>query len=251
MIYFRFTRTALALIGSAALCGCIPGGPGPSAEENEAHFKAGRARVNAMNFAGAIESFEKALETNPHSAAAHFELGWLYADKEPNPAAAIYHYEQYLKLQPSAENAETIKQHIFRLKQDLAKAVLPLPSTPGVQRELEQLAEENRRLRDEVQKWRAYYASRGPTPALGPDTAAPGGTTQVLPSGSEPRSTPSIANEKPTTSAATRTHKVQSGETPSAIAKKYGVKLEAFMAANPGLNPKRLQVGQALIIPSP
>ncbi len=74
-----------------------------------------------MDYAGAIESFEKALEVNPRSGAAHFELGWLFKDKDPNPAAAIYHYEQYLKLRPKADNAETIRQHIFGLKQDSVK----------------------------------------------------------------------------------------------------------------------------------
>src|SRR5258706_119260 len=106
MISFRFPRTALALICSAALYGCIPAGPGQAGEEKEPHFQAGRARVNAMDYTGAIEAFEKALEVNPHSGAAHFELGWLFADKDPNPAAAIYHYEQYLRLRPDAENAE-------------------------------------------------------------------------------------------------------------------------------------------------
>ena len=256
MILFRLTRTVLALIGSGVLCGCVPGGPGQFAEEKEPHFQSGRARVNSMDFAGAIEAFEKALEANPRSAAAHFELGWLFADKEPNPAAAIYHYERFLKLRPNAENAETIKQHIFRLKQDLAKAVLPLPSTPGVQRELDQLAEENRRLRDEVQKWRTYHASHGVAPASSPDaaatggrTSAPGAGTQIgAGSGDQPSSPYS---ERPSGGPAARTHKVQSGETPTTIARRYGVKVEALMAANPGLNPRRLQVGQSLNVPGP
>ncbi|MCU0782504.1 MAG: LysM peptidoglycan-binding domain-containing protein [Verrucomicrobia bacterium] len=260
MISFRLIRTALALMGSAALCGCFPSGQGQSDQEKEPHFQAGRARVNSMDYTGAIEAFEKALEVNPHSAAAHFELGWLFADKDPNPAAAIYHYEQYLKLRPAAENAETIRQHIFRLKQDLAKAVLPLPSTPGVQRELEQLAEDNRRLRDEVEKWRAYYASRGAGPtnslggaSVGGRTQPPGGGAQVVSGGGEQR--PQVPTGRSGGSAggiaAPRTHKVQAGETPSAIAKKYGVKLEALMAANAGLNPNRLKIGQSLNIPVP
>ena len=33
------------------------------------------------------------------------------------------------------------------------------------------------------------------------------------------------------------------------IARKYGVKVEALMAANPGLDPRRLRVGQTLTIP--
>jgi tetratricopeptide (TPR) repeat protein len=256
MISFRLKHSPLALVCAVTLCGCFPAGPGQSGEEKEPHFQSGRARVNAMDYTGAIEAFEKALEVNPRSAAAHFELGWLFAEKDPDPAAAIYHYEQYLKLRPDAENAETIKQHIFRLKQDLAKAVLPLPSTPGVQRELEQLAEDNRRLRDEVEKWRAYYANRGAAPTNlpvvaipGGRTLSPGGGTQIA-SGVSDQRVPTPTNRSGSGVAA-RTHKIQAGETPSAIAKRYGVKLEALLAANPGLNPKRLQVNQSLNIPAP
>jgi len=247
MIRLLRTLMALALLGAVALCGCFPAGPGASGEEKEPHFLAGRQRVNAMDFTGAIEAFERALEVNPRSAAAHFELGWLYAEKNPDPAVAIYHYEQYLRLRPGAENAETIKQLIFRLKQELAKAVLPLPSTPGVQRELEQLAEQNRQLREELDKWRAYYASRG-TSAIVSDDANPGGRTASY----DNAQAVSADSPQPLTPARQGTkHKVEEGENPSSIARKYGVKVEALMAANPGLNPRRMQIGQLLNIPAP
>ena len=41
------------------------------------------------------------------------------------------------------------------------------------------------------------------------------------------------------------------GKHPFVIARKYGVKLEALMAANPKLDARHLQVGQALTIPAP
>jgi len=225
-------------------------------EEKEPHFLNGRSQVNAMDYQGAIQSFAKALEVNPRSAAAHFELGWLYADKAPDPAAAIYHYQRYLELRPGAENAETVGQHIFRLKQELAKAVLPMPSTPGIQRDFERLAQENRALRDELEQLRAAYASRGAfinaEPVQGANTRGPTGSgggvslnqsTSELPLGSPGRSSSSYP-------IGARTHKVQSGETPYSIARKYGVKLDALLSANPGLNPRRMQIGQLLNIPA-
>ena len=251
--WLQTLRAALIAVLAVTLCGCFSSGSSQADEEKEPHFQQGRARVNAMDFGGAIESFEKTLEVNPQHAQAHFELGWLYADKQPEPAAAIYHYEQYLKLRPSAENAETIRQHIFRLKQDLAKAVLPLPSTPGVQRQLEQLMEENRRLNDEVKKWREYYASRGVTspPTNAPTEAVisrPVQTEAQAGSGSQQSAT-SSSNLAGTPQPSGRTHRVASGDTPSSIARRYNVKLEALMAANPGLNPRRMQVGQTLKVP--
>src|SRR5688572_25630125 len=164
-----------------------------------------------MDYRGAIESFEEALVANPRSAAAHFELGWLYAEKEVDPAAAIYHYQKYLQFRPAAENAEVIKQHIFRLKQDLAKALLPLPATPGVQREFEQLAEENRRLKDELDRVKGFLAARGltvtnlppaePEPRTTPERLASAGVRPGSPSGTNP----------PQRTSNLRTHRVQPG----------------------------------------
>jgi len=256
MISFRRIRNAFVVLLAATLAGCLPTGSSQRDEEKEAHFQTGRARVNGMDYGGAIEAFQKALEVNPHSSAAHFELGWLLADKQPDPAAAIYHYEQYLALRPAADNAETIRQHIFRLKQDLAKAVLPLPATPGVQRQMEQLMETNRRLQVALDELRDECARRG----LIPPTNSPSGIVGVPPlSGSAvgpgPQTNAKNSRPAPLTPGVTpppplRTHKIQAGETPSAIAKKYNVKLEALMAANPGLNAKRLQVGQTLNVPA-
>ncbi|MBE0540808.1 MAG: LysM peptidoglycan-binding domain-containing protein [Verrucomicrobia bacterium] len=242
----RFTRVLLAALCSAVLCGCFPPGAGRQEEEKEPHFLRGRARVNSMDYQGAIESFGKALEVNPHSASAHLELGWLYAEKAADPAAAIYHYERYLKLRKSAENAETIRQHIYRLKQELAKGVLPMPSTPGIQRELEQLAAENRQLREEVEKWRTHYGGRGVTNT----TASPGSGPQTTTTATAPPQGDVLSVASPVRVETGRTHLVRSGETFYSISQKYGVKLDSLMAANPGLNPKRMQVGQRLTIPA-
>ena len=49
----------------------------------------------------------------------------------------------------------------------------------------------------------------------------------------------------------TRTHTVVAGETAVRIARHYGISLDALLAANPGLEPRRMRVGQILNIPSP
>ena len=47
-----------------------------------------------------------------------------------------------------------------------------------------------------------------------------------------------------------RTHTVVAGETAVRIARQYGVTLDALQAANPGMEPRRMRVGQVLNIPS-
>ena len=261
-LWFRLVGGACAVGFAVALSGCTPSGRSQLSEEKEPHFVLGKSRVNAMDFQGAIEAFEQSLEANPHSATAHFELGWLYDEKTSDPAAAVYHYQQYLKLNPNADNGDVIKQRIYRCKQQLAADVLPLPSAPAAQQQLEKLSEQNRQLQDEVGKWRAYYASqlaaaktnstptpvyKEPEPAVNPTPARPVQTISTTPAvANTGRST----NPKPT-AAAPRMHTVVAGETAMSITRKFGVKLGALQAANPGVNLSRIHTGQVLNLPSP
>lgn len=246
----HFLPGVFALCLAAGLCGCTPPGQDQSDDEKEPHYVLGLSRVNAMDFQGAVEAFEESLEVDPRSAAAHYQLAMLFDSKAPDPAAAIYHYQEYLKLNPNAGNADVIRQRIYACKQQLAADVMPLPSTPAMQQQLEKLTEQNRQLQDEVDKWRAWYQSQQAVKTNSPGDAG----AQPTPS---PTPSPSIAvgaghQETPSTpGAATRTHAVASGETEAAIARKYSVKLSALQAANPGVNPNKLRVGQVLNIPPP
>ena len=240
--------SAVLLFGSLVLSGCIPSSQGQSDEEKEAHFLAGSGRVNAMDFKGAIASYEKALEVNPKSAAAHFELGWLLDQKEGDPAGAIYHYERYLRLRSNASNIELVKQQITACKQELARTVSLGPVSDKQQRDLEKMAEENKRLTEEnkrlleeVTKWRD--AAVQPVSGAGP---ARGGLSPQ--SGSLQGRTNSAA-QVASTASARRTYTVKAGDTPIAIAKQAGVKLEALMAANPRLEARRMKAGQVINLP--
>jgi len=245
-----------------AINGCTPSGPDSLIEEKEPHFVLGKSRVNAMDFQGAIEAFGQSLEANPHSAKAHYELGWLYDEKTADPAAAIYHYQTYLLFSPNADDAEIIKQRIYRCKQQLAADVQPLLSTPAVQQQLEKLSEQNRQLQDEVGKWRAYYTSQLAAakahPPSGPDYGASSPTATLTPDQPAQTASRSVAGAnsgrsagpQPLTAAA-RTHTVVAGETAMAITRNFGVKLNALQAANPGVNLSRLRAGQVLNLPSP
>jgi len=246
---------AIILCLGAILCGCDPG-QGSLDDKKEPHYILGENRVNAMDYQGAVEAFEDSLEANPHSAAAHFELACLFDEKISDPAAAIYHYQQYLNFDPKAENAEVVNQRIATCKQQLASDVMAMPSSPAAQQELEQLVDQNRQLQDQIdllKKWNTYYAAQlagksGSIPAPN-NPAAQQIQNPVQPSQIVPAQNP-IANHS-ATSAASRTHAVAANETESSIARKFGIKLSALQAANPGVNPNKMRVGQILNIPSP
>jgi LysM repeat protein len=252
----RSGRGALLLALSLALGGCLPSAPSQLDEEKEPYFLAGKSRVSTMDDNGAVESFERALEVNPHSAAAHFELGCLFDNNEAEPAAAIYHYNQYLKLRPNAGNAEIVKQRIVTCKQELARTVSLGPVTQKVQHDLEQLAvenkrlsEENKQLKDDLEKANtsvrnlSMLTNAASRPLASAAPVSPG----TFPAGHSNTTSRSIVQPQQPS----RTHIVKGGETLSLIARQYGVRLEALMAANPKVDARRLQVGQSLSIPSP
>ena len=246
------TLTATALL---AVNGCLPSDSSPLDEEKEPHFVLGKSRVNAMDYTGAIEAFGESLEANPHSAAAHFQLACLFDQKESDPAAAIYHYQEFLRLNPKADNAEVIQQRMYSCKQQLAADVLPLPSAPAAQKQLEDLAEKNHQLQDENEKWRAYYtaqqAAQKNSPPTLPNNLAPAGNPSPDDISTAPVNAPVTkpATVAHTTAPKTRTHTVAAGETLAAIARKSGVSLAALQSANPSVTPKKLHVGQTLNLP--
>jgi LysM repeat protein len=266
-------RCAIGFLLCLGMSGCFPMGDSQLDEKKEANFIAGKNLVIQMDYQGAIDSFEKSLEVNPRSAAAHFELGWLYENKvsPPDPAAAIYHYDRFLKYSTNPDKAEAdlARQHITNCKLELAKTVSALGPLPSpVQREMERVLAENKdlegklaALQSQLDEARSAAAVRNQTPVVAPPQnpapiAIPTRNTVDLKRIETPHSATgdtsgSAANHHPVTATALRTHIIKSGETPSAIARKYSISVAALLAANPQARPTHLLVGQTLNIPSP
>jgi len=268
----KFSCLGLAALLGLAAGGCLPSGTSTQDEQREPHFLTGKSRVNSMDYAGAVEAFEKAVEVNPRSASAHFELGLLYENNEQDYAAAIYHFNRFLQLRPGSEYADIVQQRIMACKQELARSVSLALVQGDLQRDLEKLTAENADLRQKLQMWQDYYnsgarpggAASGLAPASQPAMqpglpAQPEVPAQPVPAvAQQPQVQPQVqpqlqpAPARPYNSAApVGTYSIKAGDTPRAIARKYGVSVDALMAANPGLNPKRLKIGQSITIPSP
>ena len=249
ILRLKFFSYAVAIALCVMVSGCQPG-ENSLDEQKEPHFLTGKSRVTSLDYKGAIEEFEKALEVNPRNASAHLELGLLFEGSEPDFAAAVYHLERYLKLYPTSDRGDIVKQHVVACKQELAKTVSLVPVTQTMQRDLERLAAENRELRQKLEAWQSYYAGQGQPPATNTNRVQ---QTTMLPqqqAQAQQRTEP-IQTQTRQSSSTTRTHTVQSGDSPYTIARKYGVKLDALMAANPGLDAKHLRPGQSLKVPAP
>lgn len=82
-------------------------------------------------------------------------------------------------------------------------------------------------------------------PDISPRRLMPGVALAVPPPEGGEDATPSAER------ADVQTHRVRSGENFSVIARIYAVSVNALIEANPGVNPRRLQVGQTVRVPAP
>jgi hypothetical protein len=258
-------------------------------DEKDPYFLEGTRRLGGMDWDGAIESFERALQSNPDNAAAHRELGILYYQRKNDYPAAIYHYQKHLKLQPTSPMGQIITQHIAFSKRELAKTDSFMPVDREVQQQLERLIMTNDVLRKRVEVLEAQL-SRGPQyitnyvtnyvklpqfeqggarnltqPAQIVDrppeleeprreTPPPEAPRRVSPERRQEgavsrRNEPAPKPAQPSGSRTASVHTVRPGETMDVLARRYGVSVAELRAANPG-SGRGVRSGQKIKIPA-
>lgn len=255
----RLRCLALTLMLCLGFSGCTPTAETQLDEQRNPHYLAGKEKLGALDYKGAIESFERAVEDNPRSALAHFELGVLFEQRESDYAAALYHYNKALKLRPNGYPSENIRQRIPACKQELVKADSLAIINPNVLRETEALRAQNATLRSQIEMLQAQLANRPATPISGPPvTATREVTTPQVYSASptpavEQGGSPRVTYTRPPAAATSRsrTHTVRAGDTVTSIARQYSMKPNTLLAANPGLDARRMRIGQTLTVPAP
>lgn len=250
--FFRMILQAsrcLILILLLSVTGCDSGPDSALDEQKDANYLSGCSRRASQDYKGAVVEFSKALRTNPDSASAHFELGLLNENQLTNYAAAIYHFEEHLRLRPNSSYADQAKGQIRVCKTELVKNEFLAPVNQGMQHDLERLTAENLLLKRQIEGLQLQLSARTTIPAgnsassyVAPApvslAAVPTHTTNA-----ETRTPRNVSNQP-------KTHVVKAGETVASVATKYNIKLNVFLAANPKVDPRRLKVGQTLSIPS-
>ena len=242
----------------AAALGVILSGCGQRAnrvadEEREPYYLKGQEYLRQLNHEDAIKAFHQALEINPRSSAAHKELGILYEKHENDPAAAIYHYRRFLKLNPNSPIANDISDRVAGCQIDLVEEMKDSGANERRRQEMADLKDKLTHLTRQFEKVRhendvLRNRLRNINPRLANVTPPP---TPTQPAGPKKSLTPKTKTRphKPE-SASPRQHKVELNENPTKIARKYAIPLQRLLAATPGLNPRRIQVGQMLKIPT-
>ncbi len=259
---------ALFLVLALVSAGCVRTAEGPREEQRNVFFLTGKERVQAMDYQGAAEAFERALQDDPRSVLTHFELGVLYETHLADYPAALYHYNKVLKIRPNGYPADTIRYRIPACRQELVKADSLAVLNPSALREMEKLREENQELRRQIGELKsaATRTPSGPTPvAPAPGAGGGPGTSTLVPVGGPSAGRLSTSNmpganpggtvsppgaRSPETPAGMRSHTLRPKETIASLSRQYNVRIPAILAANRGLDPKRLKVGQTVLIPA-
>src|SRR5713101_447442 len=182
------------------------------------------------DFDRAINLYEAALDDSPRCAEVHYKLALLYDDKLNDPVSALHHFRRCLALSPNGAHVNDVKNSI---KHDEVTVLTTLSGDSVVTRsEAARLRNENLNLRRELE-----------------------GRTGTLRSAPD-KSQASAASSKKNASkkGGSRTYVVQSGDTLASISRKFyksSKRWKEILDANKkGIDdPKRLSVGQTLVIP--
>ena len=246
-------RRWLGIAGLAALLcnGC--GRPGTSTDsdpERNPYFQRAKKSYELQDFQAAAGFYQKALQVEPQLARAHLELGLLYDEKLSDPIAAIYHYREFLDLEPKSDKRQLVEDFIERAKLSLASklpqsSVVDPADMTRLQTEKAALMQENGTLRARIAELERGAASAS-APAIPP--VAPAAVVAASPS------TAVNAAAAPAENVKARTHTVQKGDTLQSLALKYYGTRSAWdkiYQVNRSLlaSKDQLKIGQQLLIP--
>jgi LysM repeat protein len=183
------------------------------------------------DFARAINLYEAALDDSEsvRNAEVHYKLALLYDDKLNDPVSALHHFRRYLVLSPTGAHATDVKNSI---KHDEIAALTALSGDSVITRsEAARLRNENLNLHKELETRAAPARSVA-------DKSQEGNTS----------------SKKASAKRGDRTYVVQSGDTLFSISRKFYKSpkhwKEILDANRKSIrDPKKLTVGQTLVIP--
>ncbi len=254
-------KAILVLAGALlALTGCEKLERLTRGDVQKKQLQLGSECLAARDFRGAVSAFESAIDGTPRTAEAHFRLGLIYHDHLQDPLGAIHHFRRYLEIDPQGTFSRQARANIARAEQSLATGLSG--GTLLGRQEATRIRSENLQLKQQL----AVAKSAAGLPAgKGKPTPPPSASAEDLLGGAGVKPAPGSADQRAATAAvkeaerqaqaATRSYKVQPGDTLAGISRKFyqtsnraNDLLDANMNALDG-DATKLRAGMMLIIP--
>ena len=252
-------RISISIVGIVALLGsaCSQSDSSPGADpDHNPYFLRAKKSYELRDYQAAAGFYEQALQVDPRLARAHLELGLVNDEKLGDSITAIYHYRQFLQLEPGSDKRQLVEDFIERAKLSLASklpqsSVVDPADLTRLQNEKAALMQENANLRARVTALETSAASPA-VAAISPpsDTSIPSAAAGATAS---PAVSASAADPSSDIYKA-RTHVVQRGDTLQSLALKFYGTRSAWdriyqVNRNVLASKDQLKIGQQLQIP--
>jgi len=102
---------------------------------------------NNGEYKKAVENYEKYLKVNPDSSVTHYKLAELYNDNIDDPFYAVYHFKEFLKLQPNSPDRDSIQAWIDAAEKKMLKRISERDPDSVSQEDILKLKEYNEKYR--------------------------------------------------------------------------------------------------------
>lgn len=254
----RLTYLLLILSLLAGWAGCAPSGVEVVSETDEKQYQLGQDYKSQGRMEDALGAFERVIEARRNAPESHLEAGYIYLRTMKDPINAIYHFNRYLRLQPQSPQAAQVRQLIETAQKEFARQLPAQPYEGELDRIdlmdlVKTLKQENDSLKRELMAATARVEQL--ENVLGQMRRSTPGQPTGQPAQIQSATPPRPAGEpSPSPSSAPRTYTVQSGDTLSAISKRfYGTPsrwIDIYQANRDRLSSESaLRVGQSIRIP--
>lgn len=236
---------------------------GPSAsitkETDERAYRRGKSLLKEGRKEEALQAFLSVVSSRPDANESHLEAGLLYLNQIKDPLAAIYHFRNYLALNPEGEYSEFVRDLILTAQKDYAQSLPGEPFGDAVDRvnlmeTVKSLQDENRIQKETILQLQRDLADQ--------ESELLRYSNRLTQAQSQPSSTGEVAPiiiQAPTArqtgaTSGGQAYTVQAGDTLSRISSKvYGEasRWSEIFEANRDLlpSPNALKPGQVLRIP--
>jgi LysM repeat protein len=124
-------------------------------ETDERAYRRGKSLLREGRKEEALQAFLSVVGSRSDATESHLEAGLLYLNHIKDPLAAIYHFRNYLALNPDGDHAEFVRDLILTAQKDFAQTLPGEPFGDAVDRvnlmeTVKDLQEENTRLKETV-----------------------------------------------------------------------------------------------------
>ncbi|WPJ93954.1 LysM peptidoglycan-binding domain-containing protein [Coraliomargarita algicola] len=243
------------------LVGCAPSGVEIVSETDEKQYQLGQDYKSQGRMEEALSAFLRVVDARRDAPESHLEAGYIYLRTMKDPVRAIYHFDRYLQFKPQSPQASQVRQLIETAQKEFARQLPAQPYEGELDRiDLMDLVKTLKQENDSLK--RELMAATARVEQLENVLGQARRTTQAQASSAQQQavqvrgSTPtqSAAVPTPSPSNAPRTYTVQSGDTLSAISKRfYGTPsrwIDIYQANRDRLSSESaLRVGQEVRIP--